>query len=194
MQAFPLSGFRSQLAVTALQGNLKQVNKIMERLSSGRKINRAADGPATLVISKQLLSQIGSLNQEIENISQNIGKYQTASSITGHLRESLSELRALAVGAANEGGNSDEAQEAYATAADNLVSSYNLTVATSKYNGQNLLDGSESALADIPQLTEVDLSSPEAAIESLQRIDDLSAQLDQTLAELGGTERYDLES
>ena len=194
MDLLPTSNNRSQFTVSVLQKNLKDMNQIMGRLSSGRKINRAADGPAALVISKQLLTQIASLNQEIDNVSQNIGKYRTASQIVGQLRDDLTELRGLAIGAANEGGNSEAAQQAYATSAENLVSSYNLTAATSQYNGQGLLDGSESALADLQQQTEIDLSSAESAVASIEVIDQQMRELDRTLGELGSAEKYDLES
>lgn len=174
--------------------NLAYMYTALERLATGQKINRAADNPAGLVISKQLQSQIASLNQEIENISATVNKYQTAISSVMGLRDSLSDLRSLAVGAANAAYNSDDAQIAYTTAAESLVNNYNRTIANAHYNGTPILDGSESSLASVSVLSDVDLSSPEAAAASLAVIDQATSELDQIMIGLGATQKNDLES
>ncbi len=166
----------------------------LERLSSGLRINRASDGPADLVISEKLRTQIASLNQEIENISANIGRYQYASSSAGQLRSKLTELRTLALGAANEGGNDEAGQAAYEAAAVATTASYNHLIDAAEYNGTNVLDGSQGALADVSKLNDIDLSSPEAAVESLAAIDAAIAGVDQVVVELGATQKNQLES
>ncbi len=184
----------ARLAAAGFSGNYADLYSSMERLSSGRKINHASDDPAGLVISEQLQSQIASLNQEIENIGAVIDKYQTASSSVGELRGSLTELRSLAVAAANSAGNSAEAQEAYDTAATALTNSYNRTIANAHYNGAAILDGSEGSLAEVAQLEEIDLSSPEAAVATMEKIDDAASQLDDVTSTLGATQKFDLET
>ena len=57
-----------------INGSRTSMFRSLERLSSGVRINHASDGPADLVISEQLRSQIASLNQEIENVSANINR------------------------------------------------------------------------------------------------------------------------
>ena len=166
----------------------------LEKLSSGRRINRASDDPAGLVISKQLQAQIGSLNQEIDNISDNINKYNSVNSTVGELRDSLNELRSLAVGAANEGFNSEDAQQAYVDAADSLVRTYNRTVANASYNGRNTLDGSAGSLAEVASLEGIDLSSPEAAVESIEKIDAAANDLDAVSSDLAATQKNELEA
>lgn len=166
----------------------------LERLSSGLRINRASDGPADLVISEKLRSQIASLNQEIENISANIGRYQYTSSSVGQLRSKLTELRTLAVGAANEGGNSDAAQAAYEAAAVSIRAGYNHLIDSAEYNGSNLLDGSQGSLADVSKLDNIDLRSAEAAVDSMAVIDAAIAEVDQVQVELGATQKNSLES
>jgi len=101
--------------------NYARLFRTMERLTSGLMIYRASDDPAGLVISEQLRAQIGSLNQEIENTTALINKYHTASSTVGELRRQATELRALAVGAANEGANNEASQLALSRAADYIV-------------------------------------------------------------------------
>ena len=168
--------------------------RTMEQLSSGLRINRASDGPADLVISEQLRSQIASLNQRIENTNLQIAKYETASGATSQLRSHLTELRSLAVAAANEGGNSEGAQQALATQGQNVVTSYNSMVESAEFNGMALLDGSEGSLADITSLDGIDFSSASSAEESLARIDEAMAELDQVQTDLGSTQKNELEA
>jgi len=184
----------SRLAVRAAANGYSIMSRALERLSSGLSINRASDDPAGLVISEQLRSRIASLNQEIANISQAIGKYQSASSDVGELRSQLTDLRSLAVGAANAGGNSETSQQAYAAAANQLVDSYNRAIKNAHYNGANTLDGSEGSLADISFLKEIDLSSPEAAAQALEQIDTAATGLDQVQMNLAATQKYELEN
>ena len=184
----------SRLFVAGCNRNLRDMYTALERLATGKRINHAADDPAGLVISKQLQSQIASLNQEIENISATVNKYETVTSSVIGLRESLTELRSLAVGAANSAYNSDDAQTAYTSAAESLVNSYNRTIANAHYNGTPTLDGSEGSLATVTKLSGIDLSSPEAAVASLTVIDQAASELDQITIDLGATQKNDLES
>ncbi|MDH4157142.1 MAG: flagellin [candidate division Zixibacteria bacterium] len=164
------------------------------RLSSGLRLNSAADGPAQLVISERLRTQIGSLTQEIENRSALIGKYQSASSTLQELRSQLTDLRSLAVSAANEGGNDESAQAAYGTVGDLIVGSYNRTIETAEYNGSNLVDGSEGAVATVSELEGIDLSSAESAQASIALIDEAIDGLDEQIIEVGATQKNDIES
>jgi len=182
------------MAVIGLNSNLSDLYTSLERLATGKRINHAKDDPAGLVISKQLQSQIATLNQEIDNLSANINKYQTVSSSVIGLRDDLTELRSLAVGAANSAFNSEEAQEAYATAAESIVNTYNRSITNAHYNGMPTLDGSEGALASVSELTDIDLSSPEAAAASLEKIDAAASELDHITIDLGATQKNELES
>lgn len=168
--------------------------KNMNRLSSGLKINSAADDPAGLVISEQMRAQIGSLEQEIKNTDLSINMYQTASYGIGQLQDDLVQLRSLAVAAANEGYNDEATSAAYDTAAMNLVNSYNSKIDSAQFGSQKLLDGSEGSVADIQQLTDVDLSSPEAAEASLEVIDEQISNLGKNQADIGSKVTHDLES
>jgi len=168
--------------------------KTAQRLSSGLRINQASDDPAGLVISEQLRSQIASLNQEIDNISSNINKYQTVSSSVGGLREQLTELRTLAIGAANEGGNSPAAQEAFDSAAQQIVTSFNNTVDNAEYNGSQTLNGSEGSQANVSELVGIDLSTSASAEASIEYIDTAVAELDAIQIDLGSTQANGFES
>ncbi|UCC44729.1 MAG: hypothetical protein JSU65_02025 [Candidatus Zixiibacteriota bacterium] len=177
-----------------LAAGFNAMTKHALRLSSGLRINSAADDPAGLVISEQLRCQIRSLGQEIDNLSANINRYRTVSSSVGQLRSQLTELRRLAIGAANEGGNSEAAQAAYDTAARDIVASFNATVKNAEYNGAKTLDGSEGSLVSISELTGIDLSTSEAAEASIGAIDEAISELDSAQIELGSTQKNELES
>ncbi len=169
-----------------------KLNKTMEKLSSGLAINRASDDPAGLLISENMRSRIASLNQEIENISMQICKYQTADASLGEFRSLLNDLRSEAISASNEGFNSEEAQEVYNTTAQSIVHTYNQIVETAEYNGKNLFDGGEGSLAELSILTNIDLSTAESAQHSIEIIDGYSSQLDDVQGRLGSYERYEL--
>ena len=81
--------------------------KVMERLSSGLKINRGADGPAALVISERLRSQTAGLEQAIDNSEAGISLVQTAEAALDEVSASLINARQLAVHAANEAVNDE---------------------------------------------------------------------------------------
>lgn len=184
----------NSIGLYSLATNFAALNKSSEKLASGLRINRASDDPAGLIISERLRTQIASMNQEIENLSLSINKYQTVSSSVSGLRSKLTELRTLAVGAANEGLNSESTQQAYATSANDIVESYNEAVQNAEYNGSPTLDGSEHALGDVAELTGIDLSTGASATESIERIDEAISELDALQIELGSTQKNDLES
>ncbi|MDF1545641.1 MAG: flagellin [bacterium] len=182
----------------SLLNSLNQHNnnlyRSMEKLSSGYRINRASDGPADLVISEQLRARISSLQQEIENSRNQLSRYETGQSAVMELRNYLTDLRSLAVGASNEGFNSSEVQAAYESEAQSIMSSYNELISGAEFNGRPLLDGSEGSLAAIPDLTNVDLSSASSATASLAVIDEAISGVDEAMVEIGSTQRYELES
>lgn len=184
----------SRKLVVSVNQSFEKIYSSLEKLSSGFRINSASDGPATLIISEQLRTRIASLSQEIENTSLLIGKYDTASSTISSLRSSLNDLRSLAVAAANEGGNSESAQQAYDTTAGYLTSYHNDVLANAEYNGMQLLDGSENALASISQLVGIDMSSSQAAEAAIETIDEAITELDSAQSEIGAAQKNDLQS
>ncbi len=168
--------------------------KNISKLSSGLKINSAADDPAGLVISEQMRAQIGSLEQEIKNTDLSINMYQTASHGMGQLQDDLVQLRSLAVAAANEGYNDEATSAAYDNAAMNLVNSYNRNIENAQFGSQKLLDGSEGSVADLERLSNIDLSSAESAQASIEKIDEQISNLGSEQADIGSKVTHDLGS
>ena len=111
----------------------------MSHMSSGLRINSAAEGPAALVISEHLRSQIGSLQQEIENTSHLISKYQSADSTLSMARSQLNEIKELAISASNEAFYDDEAIGALESSAQYLESSYNRMVSSAELQRQGVV-------------------------------------------------------
>jgi flagellin len=192
MGSLNISGIGYNGRFTAL--SMANASRAMSQLTSGDRIYSAAEDPAGLIISERLRSQIGSLNAEIGNLSATIDKYSSVGSSMDEMHQQLGQMRSLAVAAANEGGNSPQVQAAYAAAAADVAKQYNSTIDNAEYNGQKTLDGSEGALANLSSLTEVDLSSPESAQQSISAIDSAMRELEQAQIGLGATQRNELES
>ena len=119
--------------------------KVMERLSSGLKINRGADGPAALVISERLRSQTAGLEQAIDNSEAGISLVQTAEAALDEVSASLINARQLAVHAANEAVNDELMLQANQQEFENILATVNRIAQSTQYGKKNLLDGSKGA-------------------------------------------------
>ncbi|PHI36912.1 flagellin [Pseudoalteromonas sp. GCY] len=115
-----------------------------KRLSSGFRINSAADDAAGLQISDRLSSQINGLNQGNRNANDGISLAQTAEGAMDEVTSMFQRIRTLAQQAAN-GSNTDEDRLAIQEEIRSLSSEVNRVAADTTFGGQNLLDGSYSA-------------------------------------------------
>jgi len=117
------------------------LNKSMQRLSSGLRINSAKDDAAGLAISDRMTSQIRGLNQAARNANDGISLAQTAE---GALQEStnlLQRMRELAIQSAND-TNSQSDRDSLQAEVTQLTDELNRIASTTQFNGKNLLDGS----------------------------------------------------
>src|SRR5687768_15946016 len=87
-----------------------QMSKSLEKLSSGFRINRAADDAAGLAISEGLRSQIGGLKVAVRNTQDGISVVQTSEGALTETHSILQRMRDLSVQASNSGGLNDEAK------------------------------------------------------------------------------------
>lgn len=115
-----------------------------KRLSSGLRINSAADDAAGLQISDRLQSQILGLNQGNRNANDGISLAQTAEGALEEITNSFQRIRTLSQQAAN-GSNTDEDRLAIQEEIRQLSSEVNRIAADTTFGGQNLLDGSYKA-------------------------------------------------
>jgi len=132
-------------ALRHLQHTERDLSQNLERLSSGRKLNHAADGPASLVISEQMKSQISGLGQAIRNSESSISMIQTTEGALNEVSNILVNLRQLAVHAANEGTNDEKTLQADQNEVENLISTLKNIAKNTQFGRRTLLDGSNSA-------------------------------------------------
>lgn len=125
-------------ALSQVQGNL---NKSLERLSTGSRINTAADDAAGLSISEGLRSRISGFQVASRNAQDGISVIQTAEGALGEVGNILHRMRDLAVQAGND-SNSAESRAAIKAEADELANELYRIQQSTNFNGINLLDGS----------------------------------------------------
>jgi flagellin len=119
-----------------------QMSKSLERLSSGFRINRAADDAAGLAISEGLRSQIGGMKQAVRNTQDGISVVQTAEGALGTTTSILQRMRDLSVQAENSGSLNDDAKKSIQKEIGELKSELSRIAQTTNFNGTKLLDGS----------------------------------------------------
>ena len=95
----------ASLAQASLARNERALSKAMEQLSTGKKINTAADDAAGLAISTRMSSQIVGLEQSVQNASDAISMIQTAESALDEITTMLLRMRELALQASNGTGS-----------------------------------------------------------------------------------------
>jgi flagellin len=145
----------SLTAQFSLSQTLNSLNKSLQQLSTGQKINTAADNPSGMVISEQQLAQIAGLQSALNNTSNATSLVQTASGALNEVNNLLIQIRSLAVDAANSGFN-----DANNVAADQAEVANALTTITNianqtQFGTKVLLNGSsgQTGTADNPSVT-----------------------------------------
>jgi len=123
-----------------LSNTQNDLSKSLEKLSSGFRINRAADDAAGLAISEGLRSQVGGLKVAARNAQDGISVVQTAEGALTETHAILQRVRDLAVQAGNDSNNA-EARKNIDTEATQLVSELDRISKSTNFNGTNLLDG-----------------------------------------------------
>jgi flagellin len=119
-----------------------QMAKSLEKLSSGFRINRAADDAAGLAISEGLRSQIGGLKVAVRNTQDGISVVQTAEGALTETHAILQRMRDLAVQAGNAGSNDTNSIADMQKEADALASELDRIAEKTTFNNVKLLDGS----------------------------------------------------
>ena len=117
------------------------LGKSLEKLSSGFRINRAADDAAGLAISEGMRSQIGGVKMGIRNAQDGISVVQTAEGALNETHSILQRMRDLSVQASNGGALNAEAKSNIQSEVTQLKSELTRIADTTKFNGQDLLKG-----------------------------------------------------
>ncbi|ROP44850.1 flagellin [Pseudokineococcus lusitanus] len=136
-----VAAFNAYRNLSVTQGS---VSSSLEKLSSGLRINRAADDAAGLAISEGLRSQVGGLKVAVRNAQDGISVVQTAEGALSTSTSILQRMRDLTVQAANTGGLSTEATANIQKEVDQLAQELTRIADTTQFNGKKLLDGAYS--------------------------------------------------
>ncbi len=129
-----------------LSVNQNDVSKSLEKLSSGLRINRAADDAAGLAISEGLRSQVNGLNVAARNAQDGISVIQTAEGALTEVHSILQRVRDLAVQAGNDSNNT-ESRAAIATEVTQLTDELVRIADSTNFNGIDLLKGGATPLS-----------------------------------------------
>ena len=133
--------------ITAMNANrmlgmtTNSLSKSTEKLSSGYRINRAADDAAGLTISEKMRKQIRGLDQASTNAEDGVSAVQTAEGALTEVHSMLQRMNELAVQAAN-GTETDDDREAVQNEIEQLQSELTRISDTTEFNTMKLLDGS----------------------------------------------------
>ena len=127
-----------------LMESRKEMETAMERLSSGKRINSAADDSAGLAISQRMTSQITGLNMAIRNANDGISLTQTAEGAMQEVTDMLQRMRELSLQAVH-GVNSDADRESLDAEVQALKAEIDRIAGSTTFNNMNILDGSYAA-------------------------------------------------
>ncbi len=138
---------RTNIASLNAQRNLQRtqstLDRCIQRLSSGFRINSAKDDAAGLAISDRMTAQIRGLNQAARNANDGISLAQTAEGALQEATNLLQRMREIAIQAAND-TNSDTDRQSLQAEVIQLKAEINRIAETTQFNGRNVLDGSLS--------------------------------------------------
>jgi flagellin len=119
-----------------------QLSKSLEKLSSGFRINKAADDASGLVISEGLRSQVKGLNMAIRNTQDGVSVVQTAEGALTEVHSLLQRIRELAVQASSTGSSDQASRNAAQEEVSQLLDEIDRIGDTTRFGGQFLLNGS----------------------------------------------------
>ncbi len=138
-----IQAFNAYRNLSVTQGDL---SKSLEKLSSGYRINRAADDAAGLAISEGLRSQVNGLKQASRNAQDGISVVQTAEGALTEVHSILQRVRTLAVQGANDSNNGD-ARGAIDAEIKQLGSELTRIAKSTNFNGTELLTATAASAA-----------------------------------------------
>ncbi len=124
-----------------LNSSAADMSQAMERLSSGKRINSAADDAAGLAISNRMTSQVNGLARAVANANDGVSMLQTAEGAMDETTNILQRMRELSIQSAN-GIYSDSDRSTLDAEVQQLKAEIDRIAETTTFNGKNLLDGS----------------------------------------------------
>lgn len=156
--------------------NSSQVSKSLQKLSSGYKINSAADDAAGLAISEKMKSQIAGLDQASANAQDGISLVQTAEGATSQIHSMLNRMKTLATKSSNGTIQDEVDREAIQSEVDALNTEITRISKSTNFNGITLMDGSlgGAGVSDGTKLTGANIVSFTTATTGTKTAADMS--------------------
>ena len=133
------------ISANALTKNERAMSQAMERLSTGQRINSAADDAAGLAISSKMTSQINGLNMAVKNANDAISMVKTVDGAVIEITSMLQRMRELAVQAASD-TNTNADQDSLDLEFQQLDEEIDRIATNTQWNGTKVLDGSLGAI------------------------------------------------
>jgi flagellin len=130
-------------AQRSLAESSRELSVAMERLSSGKKINSAADDAAGFAIAERMTAQVRGLNMATKNANDGLAMLATIENATNDVTDMLQRIRELAVQAAND-TNGTQDRTYLQTEVDSLVAEIDRVSSDTVYNDSVVLDGNLS--------------------------------------------------
>lgn len=207
------SNISAVAAQRAMAVNQRDLTSAMNKLSTGKRINGAADDAAGLAIGNKLGSRIASLNMAVRNANEGISLLQTADGAAGSLSDMLFRMRELAIQSGNDTYSSSD-RSALQTEMSSLQSQIGNILNNTEWNGMKALKGEAGnsgtvsfhvgaatgdaftldmtsldtgALADAQTTGSIDVSTRSGATNALSTIDDALTEIDQARTLWGAT-------
>jgi flagellin len=160
------------MALTSINQNISSINaqrnltlnstrlqKSVERLSSGLRINRGADDPSGLIISELLRAQVASLDVAQQNALEGVNLIKTAEGALNEVNGLLKQMRSLSVAAASQSNQSDVSRAALQQQVASALTTLDAIATTSAYGGRKLLDGSAGTKSTVVDNTHISSAS-----------------------------------
>ncbi|MBC8286217.1 MAG: hypothetical protein H8E42_01950 [Nitrospinae bacterium] len=143
----PVSGETFNQLLNTINRNRSGLQDSLERISSGRKLNRAGTNPAASALSAQLRSDISALTQSVSNVESGANFVRTAEGGLAGVADLLNRGRELAIQSSN-GTLSDSQRQSLNQEFSQIQDEINRLTSSLQFNGQNLLDGTLGKNAD----------------------------------------------
>jgi len=190
-----------------LQASQNSMNSSLEKLSSGKKINRAADDASGLAISEKMTGQINGLDQAAQNSQNAISLIQTAEGALNETTAIIQRMRTLAIQSRND-TNTDTDRAQTQKEITQLIAEVTRIADTTEFNTKKLVDGSASGLvfqigansgqtisvkiasmgADALGISGVDLATASGASAAISALNGALSKVSSTRADLGAVQ------
>lgn len=158
---------RALNAWRSLNGASRDSSRSLTRLSSGQRINAAADDASGMTVSERMRAQTRGLSAALRNIQDGISYVQTADGALGTIAQLLQRGRELAVEAANTGAMTSQDREAIQSELDEVVAQIDHVTDTTEFNGKKILGGNDARVAQLVEgLRRSWLSNAESLIQT----------------------------